>query len=243
MAHKNYQLEEKDLLASICRESLFDFVKEFWYEVSSEKPVWNWHIPYICQELQTLADRVFRGLPRKYDLLINVPPGTTKSTVCSIMFPAWCWTRMPHCRFICGSYADRLALDLSRKCRDVIRSDRYRNSFPDIKLRSDQDTKGYFANYKQGDRFSVGVGGSVLGMHGHFLIVDDPIDPLEVLSEARLKEVNQWMGQQLSQRKVDKAVSPLILIMQRLHQNDPSGNLLIRKKNRLVSGISAYRPN
>jgi len=219
---------ENDLIASICRESFYEFVKEFWGEVIPEKPHWNWHIEYLCDELQIMAERVFKGIHSPYDLIVNISPGSTKSTIASVMFPPWAWTRMPSARCICGSYAYQLAMDLSRKSRDIVQCEKYRAVFPEIKLREDQNTKGYFANRAGGMRYAVGTGGSVTGMHAHFNIVDDPLDPAMAVSEAELKTCNDWMNETLPSRKVDKLVTPTILIMQRLHQNDPSGNRLAK---------------
>lgn len=217
-------LDYYDLIGSICRDNFFEFVKEFWEVISPEKPIWNWHIPYLCDELQQMAEMVFRGEKKEYDLIVNIPPGTTKSSICSVLFPAWVWTKMPTARSICASYTDALAMDLSRKSRDVVQSEKYQKAFPQVQpLRPDQNTKSYFANSNGGYRYAVGVGGSVTGMHGHFLIVDDPLDPMQAISTAELKSVNTWMTETLPTRKVDKLVTPLILIMQRLHQNDPSG--------------------
>jgi len=79
----------ESLEAQICRESFYEFVKRMWFEVVPEIPVWNWHIKYLCDELQTVAENQFEGHRREYDLIINIPPGTTKSTICSVMFPMW----------------------------------------------------------------------------------------------------------------------------------------------------------
>ena len=214
------------LRASVCRESFFEFVKYFWDTIIPEKPHYNWHIEYLCDELQTVAERVFKGQPREYDLIINISPGTTKSTICSRMFPAWAWTRMQTARCICASYAYTLAMDLSRSTRDIINSELFKNTFPGIELRGDQNTKHYFLNTEGGARYSVGTGGTITGMHGHFLIIDDPLNPLEAVSEVELKACNRWMRETLPTRKVHKAITPIILIMQRLHQNDPTGMML-----------------
>jgi predicted phage terminase large subunit-like protein len=220
---------EEEILASICRISFYEFVREFWEEVVKEDPVWNWHIKYLCEEMQAVAERVFRGEEKQHDLIINISPGTTKSTICSVMFPAWAWARMTSCKIICGSYTSTLSLELSRKCRDVIKSEKYRAVFPEVRIREDQDAKGFFVNTKGGSRYSVGVGGSVMGMHAHFIIIDDPLDPQEAVSEASLRTANLWMSETLPSRKVNKAVTVTILIMQRLHQDDPTGNRLAKK--------------
>lgn len=228
---------EDEYTAAICRQSFYEFVKEFWDEVSPEIPHWNWHVEFLCNELQKIAERVFKGLPKEYDLIINISPGTTKSTICSIMFPAWVWTRMPRARVIGASYAYSLAMDLSRKNRDVVKCEKYQKLFPGIKIREDQDSKGYFINTVKGDRYSVGVNGAVMGMHGHFIIVDDPLDPQQAMSEAEINIANNWMSETLPSRKVDKRVTPMILIMQRLHQNDPTGFRLERVKKSPVRHI------
>ena len=231
-------VNEIDLIKDICEGSFYEFVQEFWNEVIEEDPIWNWHIEYLCNELQRMAEGVFAGKRKKHDLVINISPGTTKSTICTIMFPAWVWTRMPSARCICASYAHNLAMDLSRKCRDVIESDKYQEVWPDIALRSDQNTKTYFANTKKGYRLCVGVGGSVMGYHGHFLIVDDPLNPQEAVSEANLKTANTWMNETLPTRKVDKAVAVTILIMQRLHQDDCTATMLAKaSKKRKIKHI------
>jgi hypothetical protein len=122
---KALNINEYELAADVCRESFFEFVKEFWTEIIPETPVWNWHIPYLCNQMQKIAERVFQGLPKRYDLLVNIPPGTTKSTIISVMFPAWVLTRMPTARIIVATHTDKLGLDLSRKSRDLVKSERY----------------------------------------------------------------------------------------------------------------------
>ena len=108
-------------------------------------------------------------------------------------------------------------------------SEWYRDLFPEVAdLAYDQNTKSHFKNTKGGSRYACTVGGSVTGMHGHFLIIDDPLDPKGARSDADLLSTNEWMEETLPSRKVDKSVSVMILIMQRLHQNDPSGAALTK---------------
>lgn len=218
-----------DLEATVCRDDFASFVKRFWQEVPGAGTLkWNWHMEVLCEELQTAAERVFAKLPKKHDLVINVPPGTSKSTICSIMFPAWTWTRKADSRHICTSYSHILALDLSRKCRDIVQSDKYRALFGSIELREDQNAKGYFLNKHGGFRYAVGTGGTVTGYHADFIIVDDPINPKEARSDPERIGANNFVSETLSQRKTDKAISLTILIMQRLHQDDTTALLLKR---------------
>lgn len=231
-------VNEFGVLASLCRASFFDFVKEFWTTIIQEPPVLNWHVQYLCEELQIVAERVFANKPKEYDLIINVPPGSTKSTICSQMFPAWCWTRAPHTQLIHISYAHAIALKDSIRCRDVVQSDLYKKCFPGILLREDENTKGLFMNTQRGYRLSVGMGGAITGQHGHFLVVDDPINPEEAFSEAELRNANRWMESTLPTRKVNKEVTVTILIQQRLHQGDPTGEILERSHGKGIKHIN-----
>lgn len=230
--------------AEKCRRSFYTFVQEFWDQVALDEPLWNWHIPYLCEELQKMASRVAEFKPRLYDTIINIPPGTTKSITCSIMFPAWCWTNWYWMRFIASSYSGALSLEHAEYSRDLIRSDKFQEYFPELQIKRDKDTKSNFRLQKKvfnkkgevidikqgGNRYSTSVGGTLTGYHAHILIVDDPLDPNRSVSDTELKTANRWIDQTLSTRKVDKAVTPTILIMQRLHQNDPTGHILDKNK-------------
>lgn len=124
--------------------SLFEFIEMFWNEVSQDPYKPNWHILKLCEELEELASRVGNREPKLHDLLINIPPGTSKTTICSIMFPVWCWTKWPWMRFITGSYSSDLALESAEKSRDVMRSDKFKMLYPNIGIKEDKDTKSNF---------------------------------------------------------------------------------------------------
>lgn len=231
-------ISEHNVLASICRESFFDFLKEFWPTIIQEPPVFNWHVKLMCDEFQRAAERVFVNKPKEYDIVFNVPPGSTKSTILSQMAPAWVWTRMPHAQLIHISYAHPIALKDSIRCRDIVQSELFQKTFPDIQLREDENTKGLFMNTHRGFRFSVGMGGAITGYHGHFLIVDDPINPQEAFSEAELRNANRWMESTLPTRKVNKDVTVTCLVQQRLHQADPTGEILEKSKGTGIRHIN-----
>jgi predicted phage terminase large subunit-like protein len=201
----------------------------FWHVVVPEKLVWNWHLDYLCDELQLMAERVFANKKKLYDLIINISPGSSKSTIASIMFPAWCWIRMASCRIISASYSYAIAIDLSRKSRDIIQSDLFKKCFPGLDLREDQNAKGFFVNTSGGERYAIGMDGGVTGKHAHIIVVDDPLNPKQAASEADLKAANIWMEETLPSRKVDRLLTPTILIMQRLHEYDPTGVRLSKK--------------
>lgn len=220
---------EHEITAELCRKSFFEFVKEFWEIIIPEIPVYNWHIPYICQELEQYAWQVIKRLPKQSDLIINIPPGTTKSTLCTIMFPAWIWTIDPTIRVLTGSYSAALATDHAVKSRDIIRSEKYRLLFPEITIKKDQDNKTHYQNTQQGERYATSVGGTVTGFHAHIIIIDDPINPKGAASDLERQKANKWMDITLTTRKVDKEMTPTILIMQRLHEMDCTGNWLKKR--------------
>jgi phage terminase large subunit-like protein len=224
------QLSPEKALSEACQRRFFRFVKTFWSVVVHEEPVWNWHIEFICDQLQELGFQLKERKKKEFDWVINVPPGSSKSTIVSIMFPAWLWTIDASLRIMSVSYADTLSKQLSMKSRDVIKSDLYRILFPEVQIKPDKDTQNQYENTQGGDRNATSVTGTVTGFHAHVILVDDPLNAKEALSEAGLKRANSFMKDTLPTRKVDKNVTVTVLIMQRLHTEDPSGKMLAKKK-------------
>ena len=218
---------QQELYADICKASLYEFVLYFWDVIVPDPFIDNWHIKYICDELQIVAERIFKRLPKEYDLIINVPPGTSKSTICTIMFPAWCWVNDPTLKFITGSYSASLSSDHGMKSRDVLKSEKFNTLYPDlIEFKKDQDLKQSYQNTANGGRMSTGIGGAATGFHGHILTIDDPNNPKQAGSRAVLKTSCNWLTSTLSTRTVSKELTVMILIMQRLAEDDPTGYLL-----------------
>ena len=219
----------------MCRDSFYDFLQRMWPVFIPEEPVWNWHIEYLCAELQSLAEKVLAREPKDHDLIINISPGTTKSTVCSVAFPVWMWTRDPTIRTICGSYAAHLSLYLGTLSRRIATSERFRTLFPDVVL--DEEQKGLLTTSAGGQRISTSTGGAITGFHGHVLIIDDPINPRGAVSKAFLTATNEWIDDTLMTRKIDRRTTPLILIMQRLAEDDPTGHLLEKARQPHASPV------
>lgn len=249
---KKKKISESDLVIALLQNpgvaqrelnnrSFFEFFLYFWDVISSEKLVANWHIEYLCNELQEAAEGVGRGEAKWKDIVINIPPGTSKTSIISIMFPVWCWTKWYWMRLITASYSASLSLESAESARDLIRSDQFTALYPELQIKADKDTKSNYRIEKRakkdgrdvvlrgGNRFTTSVGGALTGYHGHILIVDDPLNPYESTSNQILHTTNYWVDNVLSTRKVDKEVTLTIILMQRLHQNDPSGHLLAKK--------------
>lgn len=229
-ANHDYTIDYNKSLSRICRKSFFQFTKKFWTTIIEDEPVWNWHIEYLCEEAQKVLTPVFTMQPKIYDLIINISPGETKSTLFSVLLTPWALTNMPRFRSINGSFALDLGLEMSRKARDVMESDLYHDLFPEVQIRKDQNTKSNFVTTGKGQRITTATGAGITGKHAHALIVDDPLDPRQAASDIELLAANNWMEETLPSRKVDKRVTPLILIHQRLHQNDPTGSRMAKVK-------------
>lgn len=221
---------EKQLEAIECKKSFFQFVRSFWDVIIPENPVWNWHIEYLCNELQIIGVRVKNRLPKDYDLIINIPPGTTKSTIATVMYPVWTWIIDPTQTFITSSHDLELSTAHAVKSRDIIKSQRFKEYFGTIELKTDQDNKRNYQNNSGGSRIVASVGSNVTGKHAHQLIVDDPLNPEKAASEVGRNTANRWMDTTLSTRKVDKELTPTIVVMQRLHEVDVTGHLLSKGK-------------
>lgn len=237
MIKKNNNIVPTDELlnevqAYMCKKRFYRFVETFWSVIIPEEPVFNWHIQYLCDELQKLADCIVKRLPKPYDLIINIPPGTTKSTIATIMFPAWLWTLDATLRVISSSYSSDVSLDQAQKSKDVITSEKYRELFPQVAIRRDKSGKGFYGNTAGGERYVTSTGSAVTGKHAHIIINDDPQNPKQADSEPLRLQATEFT-KTLSTRKVNKKNTPTITIMQRLHEEDVTGYLLKKKADKI----------
>lgn len=170
--------------------------------------------------MEALADH------RLENLLANIPPGTCKSLLISVFFPAWVWTKRPDKRFMYSSYADELSLRDSLKCRSIVESEWYQRRWGNrVQLLRGQNTKGKFENSAGGWRIATSVGGRGTGEHPDFVMADDPHNVKQSESDAERQAVLDWWDGTMSTRGVVRKARRCV-VMQRLHQNDLSGHLL-----------------
>jgi len=113
------------LLRAKAEDSLYEFVKQAWHLVEGDAPfIEGWHLQAICEHLEALVRRQIRNL------LINMPPRSGKSTIVSVLFPAWVWIQKPEERFIYASYSHLLAIRDNIRCRRVLESPWFQSSKP-----------------------------------------------------------------------------------------------------------------
>lgn len=206
------------------RRRFAEFVRQAWPVVPQVDPLtWGWHMDAMCLHYEAVA----RGEIAK--LLVNICPGSAKSVIMAVLWPAWIWTWWPECQFLSGSYADELAVRDSLRCRAVVESEWYRETFSrraGWTLRADQNRKDRFANTAGGERYATSVGGGGTGERAHVIGIDDPLNAIDALSKSERDRATRWLGQTISQRFVDPKRPRMAMVMQRLHEDDPSAWML-----------------
>lgn len=200
--------------------SLKLFLEQAWHVVVPRAPfVGGYHIDAICEHLEAVTAGEIRRL------VIAVPPGTTKSTTASICWPAWEWTSQPHRRFISASYVQRLATRLAVKSRDLIRSPWYQARWgTGWQMKPDEDLKTEYANTAGGRRLAIGVGTGT-GEHGDVVLIDDPHDAEEILSDNARAAAIDWHDGTITTRFTNAAEGAEVIIAQRLHEADLIGHV------------------
>jgi hypothetical protein len=205
---------------AVLRNDFFSFIQKSFHQLNPHVQFLpNWHIEVIASELE----RCLRGETKR--LIINVPPRSLKSHCASVAFPAWLLGHKPSTEIICVSYAQDLADKLALDCRSLMNSDWYRKVFS-TRLSPLRQAVSEFMTESQGRRLATSVGGVVTGRGGEFIIIDDPIKPEEAVSDGRRDAVNEWYDRTLYSRLNNKVTGCIIIIMQRLHEDDLVGHLV-----------------
>ena len=197
--------------------TLAGFVKEAWPILEpNTQLVWNWHLEALCAHLEAItAGRITR-------LLANVPPGSSKSLIVSVMWQAWEWGPMarPSLRYLATAFNEGPVKRDTRKARDLILSDWYRALWPEVVLTRTGETS--FANNRTGTREGVAFG-SLTSQRGDRLIIDDPHSTETAESVAEREATTRRFREGAMNRLNDQERSAIVVIMQRLHADDVSG--------------------
>jgi predicted phage terminase large subunit-like protein len=204
------------------KRSLRKFVEAAWpvIEPGSEF-VPGFHIDAVCDHLEGITDEKLRNL------LIAMPPRHAKSTIVSVMWPAWEWIANPQRKWLFGSYAASLAIRDSVRCRRLIESPWYRQHWGDCyALMDDQNAKMRYDTTAGGLRLSLGVGGAATGEGGDRIVIDDPHNIREAESDAVRVGACDWFDQVMSTRLNNPRKSAKIVIAQRCHETDLIGHLI-----------------
>ncbi|TCJ96157.1 putative phage terminase large subunit-like protein [Volucribacter psittacicida] len=195
-----------------------------------QKRGYNWlqatHHKVICNALM----RVFRGESKR--LIINIPPRYSKTELAVVNFVAWCFGQATDSEFIHASYSATLATNNSSNIRSIMQHEAYQEIFPDVIL--DSEVKNHWTTSKGGVFYATGAGGTITGFgagkqregFGGAIIIDDPHKAEEARSEKMRQNVIDWFQNTIESRKNDPKNTPIIVIMQRLHESDLAGWLI-----------------
>jgi predicted phage terminase large subunit-like protein len=180
----------------------------------------NWHIDLIADYLEAARQGQIKRL------IINMPPRSLKSVCISVAWPAWLLAQKPSSRIMAASYSSVLSDKHSLDTKLVLESDWYLKLFPNTKLSKKHNCKSKFLTTQNGFRFATSVGGSATGEGGDFLIVDDPHNPTQINSTKLRNRAIDWFEQTFVTRLNDSKNGVIVIVMQRLHQDDLSAQLL-----------------
>lgn len=187
----------------------------------------NWHHVKIAQKLEDVV------LGKTKRLIINMPPRYTKTEMAVVNFIPWALQLAPDAEFIHTSYSKTLAANNTANAKDIVLNEHYQQAFQNVTVKIDSKSKADWRTTKGGVVYAAGAGGTITGFgagknrdgFGGAIIIDDPHKPDEATSDVIRQGVIDWFGNTIESR-VNNPDTPIIVIMQRLHQEDLSGWLL-----------------
>ncbi|MGA7635407.1 MAG: phage terminase large subunit [Candidatus Acidiferrales bacterium] len=212
-------------LAEAMKRDFGLFCRMAWPHLHRGSPLsWTpWH-DLICEYLVLVHQK------KLLRLIVNCPPRFAKSSIVSILWPIWCWLHNPTLDFLACSYEIDLSTSHNGDRRRLMDSKWFRDHFGDaIKLSTDRSLAGEFSNTAGGLMQAASTNSKAQGRGGDICIVDDPLSADAADSEVFRNETNSWFVNMLPQRLNNPSESAIVLVQQRLHQNDPTGFLLAQE--------------
>lgn len=224
----NHQEAVRELQREIFKKSYYEFFKWAFNILEPQTKLEDtFHIKYLCDRLQKEVERIIARQVKGKDIIINIPPRTSKSKIVSQCLLAWVWVKAPYLKMISVSFDEKLTLQNAQYCKDIIKSADYQELFGDIfQIRKDVDAKEKFANDKGGIRLSVTTGANITGFGAEIIVVDDPQNPLAAESEVEREKVIKYWIESLYNRLTPLNLGIRLLVQQRLHHEDLTGKLL-----------------
>jgi len=214
----------------LMRRYLMSFIERSFYELNPQTPFSK--SPHI-EMLASMLEEIRKGTIKR--LIVNIPPRSLKSHTVSVAFPAWLLGYNPAIQIICASYGQDLADKHARDCRTLMMSTFYQRLFHQTRLSTEKQSVNEFMTTDQGFRMSTSVGGVLTGRGADIIILDDPLKPDDALSETRRTSVNEWYDNTLVSRLNSKEKGAIIIVMQRLHQDDLVGHVLDQEDWKVLS--------
>lgn len=225
-------ITEIELIRAKCLKDFSFFTRYFFKELNGKRFSVNSHHQVLFDECTLIS----RGQNNR--TIFNVAPRYGKTEIVVKMFISWSIANNPKSRFIHLSYSDTLALDNSESIKDLIQSDIYQSLFPWVQIKKDSKAKDKWYTTEGGGVLARSASGQVTGFgagqtdfeneittFGGAIIIDDPIKPDDAESATLREKVNYKFDSTIRNR-VNSRDTPIIIIMQRLHQNDLCGYLI-----------------
>jgi predicted phage terminase large subunit-like protein len=207
----------------MCQNSLYHFVQAAWHilHASNEPFTKGWAIETLCRHLEAIT----RGDVDK--LLVNIPPGCTKSMIVNVMWPLWEWgpKGRPQEKYISAGYNQDLPIRDLGHARDIMRSEWFTSHWP-LQNKKDSDSKESYTNTKNGWRKAIGVGGGLTGWRGTRVIIDDPHSTKTAESDIERSTARSWFLETVPTRFNRPEKPVYVIIKQRLNVADLSGTVI-----------------
>lgn len=212
---------ESDAIDALCRLKFDAFAQRAFRIIEPGISYeWNWHIGCIGEHLEAVFnDEISR-------LIINIPPRTLKSYTVAKAFPAWVLGKKPQTKFINTGYSNDVVEANSMGCRKIMGDAWYQHCFPQTRIDSTMDRNTHFTTTQAGQYYAATTLSSLTGVGCDYMILDDPIKPMEATSDTIRNSINNNIRTTLFSRFNNRLKGKLILVMQRVHEDDPTGNLL-----------------
>lgn len=185
----------------------------------------NWHIDLLSEYLEACRKRQIKRL------IINIPPRSMKSIICSVAYPAWILGHEPQAKLLCATHSLGFAMRDSRYTRDVMLRNWYKDAFPTVEIADNQDTKSRFDTTKYGFRMITSPDSNITGEGADYIIIDDLLNAKFADSEVIRESANGFYQNTLYSRLNNKDIQHpkggvIMAVMQRLHERDLTGYLL-----------------
>ena len=181
------------------------------------------HIEVISEKLQQVESGEIKRL------MVFLPPRSSKSVVCSKLFPAWYIGRNPEQELLTISHSDQLASDFGRSVRDIVNTEEFQKVFHGVSLRSDVRAAGKWKTNQNGTYYAAGVRSQIAGRGAHVAILDDAMSEEDAISSAGRRFIKEWYPAGLRTRIMPNG--SIVIINTRYHYDDLCGWLLKQQEN------------
>lgn len=213
---------DREGIRRTCEGSLYAFAQEFWSILEPSRPfVGGWAIEAVATHLEAVTSGDIQYL------LVTIPPGMMKSLLVSVFWPAWEWgpKGLGSLRYLTSSYSEPNVIRDNLKMRRLVESDKFRALWPEIAFSRDQNAKTKFENTATGNREGRAFT-SMTGGRGDRVLIDDPHSVDAAESETQRSSVVTTFREAIPDRLNDMARSAIVVIMQRLHDDDVAGTII-----------------